>query len=77
MFWIFSYPSDVVKQRVMTDGFGKERKYPRWRDAAGAVWREAGWKGYWRGFVPCFLRAFPANATALFVFEGVMRMLGP
>jgi solute carrier family 25 carnitine/acylcarnitine transporter 20/29 len=76
MFWIFSYPSDVVKQRIMTDGFGKERKYPHWIHAARAVWREAGWKGYWRGFLPCFLRAFPANATALFVFEGVMRMLG-
>lgn len=28
-----------------------------------------------RGFVPCFLRAFPANAVALVAFEGVMRNL--
>jgi hypothetical protein len=39
------------------------------------VGRENGWRGYWRGFVPCFLRAFPANAMALVAFEGVMRML--
>lgn len=43
----------------MTDSLGPNRKYKRWRDAAEAVWREQGWKGYWRGFLPCFLRAFP------------------
>ncbi|KAF2151079.1 mitochondrial carrier [Myriangium duriaei CBS 260.36] len=75
VFWITSYPSDVVKQRIMTDELGPARKFPRWRDAAFAVGRENGFKGYWRGFLPCFLRAFPANATALVAFEGVMRML--
>jgi len=75
VFWITSYPSDVVKQRVMTDPLGAGRRFPRWRDAAKTVYREAGWKGYWRGFVPCFLRAFPANAMALVAFEGVMRAL--
>ncbi|KAK5746945.1 hypothetical protein LTR17_000576 [Elasticomyces elasticus] len=85
VFWLTTYPTDVVKQRIMTDGLGRgkgeagavwqERKYPRWRDAAKAVYRETGWRGYWRGFVPCFLRAFPANAAALVAFEGVMRRL--
>lgn len=75
IFWITSYPSDVVKQRIMTDPLGPERRFPRWRDAAKAVYRESGFKGYWRGFVPCFLRAFPANAVALVAFEGVMRSL--
>ncbi|KAF2251228.1 mitochondrial carnitine/acylcarnitine carrier protein [Trematosphaeria pertusa] len=75
IFWLTSYPSDVVKQRIMTDPLGPERRFPRWRDAAKAVWRESGWRGYWRGFVPCFLRAFPANAMALVAFEGVMRAL--
>ncbi len=45
------------------------------KDAAKAVYRESGWRGYWMGFVPCFLRAFPANAMALVAFEGVMRAL--
>ncbi|KAF2669798.1 mitochondrial carrier [Microthyrium microscopicum] len=75
MFWITSYPSDVVKQRIMTDPLGEGRKYARWRDAAQSIWREGGWRGYWRGFVPCFLRAFPANAMALVAFESVMRGL--
>lgn len=80
VFWCASYPSDVVKQRIMTDplagGLGDGvRRFPNWRSAAVAVYRESGYRGYWRGFVPCFLRAFPANAVALAVFEGVMRTL--
>ncbi|KAH7149301.1 mitochondrial carrier domain-containing protein [Dactylonectria estremocensis] len=80
VFWLTSYPSDVVKQRIMTDPLGGGlsdgvRKFPRWKDAAVAVYKETGWRGYWRGFVPCFLRAFPANAMALVAFEGVMRSL--
>ncbi|KAL4894393.1 alpha-1,6 mannosyltransferase subunit [Aspergillus ambiguus] len=78
IFWITSYPSDVVKQRLMTDPMGGalgdgQRQFRWWKDAAVAVYRERGWRGYWRGFVPCFLRAFPANAMALVAFEGVMR----
>ncbi|KAJ4125014.1 hypothetical protein NW768_009355 [Fusarium equiseti] len=80
VFWLTSYPSDVVKQRIMTDPLGGGlndgvQRFPRWKDAATAVYKESGWKGYWRGFVPCFLRAFPANAMALVAFEGVMRSL--
>jgi solute carrier family 25 (mitochondrial carnitine/acylcarnitine transporter), member 20/29 len=80
VFWLTAYPSDVVKQRIMTDPLGGSlndgvRKFPRWRDAARTVYAEYGWRGYWRGFVPCFLRAFPANACALLAFETVMRGL--
>ena len=49
----------------MADGFGAERRFPRWIDAFRAVYSERGLKGFWRGFVPSALRAFPANAMAL------------
>ncbi|KAH0848973.1 hypothetical protein AYO21_08701 [Fonsecaea monophora] len=80
VFWLTSYPSDVVKQRIMTDPLGGALndgtpRFKHWKDAAVTVYRESGWRGYWRGFVPCFLRAFPANAMALVAFEGVMRAL--
>ncbi|KAK0735616.1 putative mitochondrial carrier protein [Apiosordaria backusii] len=80
VFWVMSYPSDVVKQRIMTDPLGGglndgQPRFKRWKDAARAVYRENGPRGYWRGFLPCFLRAFPANAMALVAFEGVMRAL--
>ncbi|KAJ6093465.1 hypothetical protein N7486_008754 [Penicillium sp. IBT 16267x] len=80
VFWVAAFPSDVVKQRLMTDPMGGslndgQRQFRSWKDAAVAVGRERGWRGYWRGFVPCFIRAFPANAMALVAFEGVMRAL--
>jgi len=52
-----------------------KRRFPNWSAAAKDVWRRDGFRGYWRGFLPCFLRAFPANAVALVAFEGVMRAL--
>ncbi|KKY27673.1 putative mitochondrial carrier [Phaeomoniella chlamydospora] len=80
IFWITSYPSDIIKQTIMCDKLGGthgdgERRLKTWRQAAVAVGRENGFRGYWRGFVPCFLRAFPANAMALLVFESIMRTL--
>ncbi|KAL8802137.1 MAG: hypothetical protein Q9182_004003 [Xanthomendoza sp. 2 TL-2023] len=80
IFWLTSYPSDVVKQRIMTDPLGGklndgEKKFPRWKHAAQEIWTRDGLRGYWRGFLPCFLRAFPANAVALVAFESVMRAL--
>jgi solute carrier family 25 carnitine/acylcarnitine transporter 20/29 len=80
VFWLTSYPSDVVKQRIMTDPLAGGlndgvRRFPNWKSAAVTVYKENGLKGYWRGFLPCFLRAFPANAMALVAFEGVMRAL--
>ena len=80
VFWLTSYPSDVVKQRIMTDPLGGslndgQRRFPRWKDAAKEIWARDGPRGFWRGFVPCFLRAFPANAVALVAFESVMRGL--
>jgi len=52
-----------------------ERCYRQLEDYRGAGYAERGARGYWRGFLPCFLRAFPANAMALLVFEGIMRGL--
>ena len=80
VFWLTSYPSDVVKQRIMTDPLGGSlndgtRRFPRWKDAAQEIQARYGLRGFWRGFAPCFLRAFPANAVALAAFEGVMRAL--
>lgn len=40
------------------------------------IYSHDGMAGFFRGLMPCFLRAFPVNASAIFVYEGTMRVLG-
>ncbi|KAK9461111.1 YMC2 mitochondrial protein-like protein [Lipomyces oligophaga] len=75
IFWTLAYPSDVVKQTIMTDDV-KNPKFKHWIDAARHVYNTRGSKGFFRGFVPSSIRAFPANASALAMFELVFRMWG-
>jgi solute carrier family 25 (mitochondrial carnitine/acylcarnitine transporter), member 20/29 len=78
IFWLSAYPFDVLKQRLMTDSLGGRLgdgrpRYHGLASAARSLRAEAGYRGFWRGFTPCFLRAFPANGVALVAFEAVMR----
>lgn len=44
-------------------------------DVARTIYRTLGWRGFYSGFVPVILRAFPVNSCALFVYEGLMRLM--
>lgn len=48
-------------------------KTPSFLSIAYSIHAREGFKGFYRGLGPCLLRAFPANACALFVYEGVLR----
>ncbi|CAN6668264.1 mitochondrial glycine transporter Ymc1p [Trichomonascus vanleenenianus] len=74
VFWVFAYPADVVKQRIMTDNMHNPQ-YNSWAQAVKGVYRQYGYRGFFKGFVPSILRSFPANAAALAAFEAVMRTL--
>lgn len=43
---------------------------------ARSVYAREGARGFYRGLGPTFLRAFPANASAFFVYEATLRLLG-
>ncbi|WVQ73066.1 hypothetical protein IAR50_002629 [Cryptococcus sp. DSM 104548] len=88
VYWIAALPTDNVKNRIMADDI-KNPKYKGVFDAYKKVWMEtydpskgfgwnaaARWKTLFRGFVPVVVRAFPTNAAALMVWEGVMRYSG-
>lgn len=42
---------------------------------ARAIYLVDGPRGFTRGLGPVLLRAFPVNASALFVYEGLMKVL--
>lgn len=73
VFWITAYPSDVVKQQIMTDDL-MNPKYRSWWAAARGVYERGGMRAFFRGFVPCIIRSFPANAAALAAFEAALAL---
>jgi len=60
--WISSYPFDVVKSKMQSDGFGADQKYKSMRDCFAKTWRAEGMVGFWRGVAPTLLRAMPVSA---------------
>ncbi|KAJ1643404.1 Mitochondrial carrier protein ymc2 [Coemansia asiatica] len=75
--WLTSYPIDVIKSKMQTDGFaGSARKYSGAVDCAKQVMAQEGFKGFFRGITPCLLRAAPANAATFIGFEMAMRVMG-
>ncbi|KAF2129758.1 mitochondrial carrier [Dothidotthia symphoricarpi CBS 119687] len=75
MLWISSYPFDVVKSKMQSDGFGKDMKYTSMRDCFAKVWRAEGMGGFWRGVGPTLLRAMPVSAGTFATVEVTMRMI--
>jgi solute carrier family 25 carnitine/acylcarnitine transporter 20/29 len=71
--WSVCIPADVVKSRLQT---APEGKYP---DGMRGVIREIlaheGPAGFFRGFVPVMLRAFPANAACFFGVELILSLI--
>ncbi|GJJ76977.1 solute carrier family 25 (mitochondrial carnitine/acylcarnitine transporter), member 20/29 [Entomortierella parvispora] len=74
-FWVFAFPCDVVKNKIMTQPDVKNPPFPSMVSCFKHIYRTDGLKGFYRGFLPCLLRAFPTNACALTSFELTMRWL--
>ncbi len=65
-YWLPWYPLDVIKGTIQADTYIREQRRVRgFGDAARQVYQRNGIQGFYRGFVPCLLRSFPANAALL------------
>jgi solute carrier family 25 carnitine/acylcarnitine transporter 20/29 len=73
--WLASYPLDVVKSKMQTDGFGSEQRYKTMRDCFAQTYRGEGLRGFWRGIGPTLLRAMPVSAGTFAVAELTARAL--
>jgi len=73
-FWAFAIPMDNVKNRIVSDPLAAHRASAL--QVARKIYTTQGWRGFYAGFVPILLRAFPVNAAAYSVYEGIMRLLG-
>ncbi|KAI9724983.1 MAG: hypothetical protein M1812_000259 [Candelaria pacifica] len=75
MLWLGSYPFDVVKSKMQSDGFGDMRRYHGMRDCFRQTYVREGWRGFWKGIGPTLLRAMPVSAGTFAVVEATMRAL--
>lgn len=74
-YWLM-YPIDVVKSTVQSDHYDPaQRKYGSSMDAARAVYKRAGIKGFFRGLPVCMLRTMPASAATFAVYDITLRHL--
>ncbi|KAI0391550.1 mitochondrial carrier domain-containing protein [Xylariaceae sp. FL0594] len=75
--WLASYPLDVVKSKMQTDGLrrNKDMRYKSMRDCFAQTYRAEGMRGFWKGIGPTLLRAMPVSAGTFAVVEATMRAL--
>ncbi|KAK2590830.1 carrier protein ymc1 [Conoideocrella luteorostrata] len=73
--WLASYPFDVIKSKMQTDGFGAQQKYPTMRSCFAATWQADGVRGFWKGIWPTLFRAMPVSAGTFAVVEMTMRAI--
>ena len=60
--WLASYPLDVVKSKMQSDGFGSSMRYKSMSDCFRQTWKAEGIRGFWKGIGPTLLRAMPVSA---------------
>lgn len=65
------YPLDTVRRRIQLEA---TRRLP-WQQAAGAIFREDGIGGFYRGFLPNALKNLPNKGVKLSVFANAKRLL--
>ena len=73
-YWLTCFPADVVKNRMQTMP-SSDPLYATVRSTVSHIWAREGWRGFFRGFAPCMLRAIPANAAAFTGYEMALRHL--
>ncbi|CAK9436194.1 uncharacterized protein LODBEIA_P07520 [Lodderomyces beijingensis] len=75
--WLSSYPLDVIKSNVQSDGWGANSKFNGSSiKAAKYIFNNHGLLGFWRGIVPCLLRAVPCSAGTFASVELALRLMG-
>ncbi|KAK4990857.1 carrier protein ymc1 [Elasticomyces elasticus] len=74
--WLASYPFDVLKSKLQSDGFAAEQKYRNARDCYRQTLAAEGARGFVKGIGPTLLRAMPVSAGTFAVAELTLRALG-
>lgn len=77
LYWLLSYPTDVVKSAMQSDEADKSKRvYRNIPHCAKKLYlEEGGWRRFYRGLLPCLMRSVPANGTMMLVMETCRKFL--
>jgi solute carrier family 25 carnitine/acylcarnitine transporter 20/29 len=68
--WLITMPIDVLKTKMISDTIIPNVKdYESYRDCARKVYKQSGYKGFYKGFSVVFLRALIVNGIVLTSFD--------
>lgn len=73
--WFMSYPVDVIKSRLQSDGAFGAAKYTGIYDCLKKSVNEEGYRVLFRGLNSTMIRAFPTNAATFFVVSYVTKLM--
>ncbi|KAF1982038.1 mitochondrial carrier [Aulographum hederae CBS 113979] len=73
--WLSSYPFDVIKSKMQSDGFGTGMRYKSMKDCFAQTYCGEGLRGFWKGIGPTLLRAMPVSAGTFAVAEMTLRLI--
>ena len=76
-YWIFTFPTDVIKSSMQSDHTDKGKRIYKniWHCAKTLYKTEGGWTRFFRGYAPCIMRTIPASASMLLVLETCRKLL--
>lgn len=66
--WLASYPFDVVKSKMQSDGLGAQKQFSSMTDCFKKTFAAEGLGGFWKGLGPTLLRAMPVSAGTFAVY---------
>ncbi|KAF8948725.1 hypothetical protein BGZ47_003052 [Haplosporangium gracile] len=77
--WLSTYPTDVIKTRIQAqhDSLPKSQQFKGMWDCTKHMYREEGFRVFFRGVNATVIRAFPCNAATFLVYSLAMRALMP
>lgn len=76
VYWLSVYPIDVVKSQMMADSVHPEKRiYKNMIDCAKKIYAKEGPKVFFKGFLPCIIRSFPANAACFICYQKSLQLL--
>jgi len=74
LLWASVFPMDVIKTRIQNDSLERPQ-YKGIADCAQKLYRSQGLPGFFKGFLPCMLRAIPVNGVVFILYEALYRSL--